>query len=44
MKVVWTDEAKAHLTGIHEFIKHDAPFRVFLDSRHGQYPRLWILT
>ena len=26
MKVVWTDEAKAHLTGIHEFIKHDAPF------------------
>jgi toxin ParE1/3/4 len=26
MKVVWTDEAKAHLAGIHEFIKRDAPF------------------
>ena len=26
LKVVWTDEAKAHLAGIHEFIKHDAPF------------------
>jgi len=26
MKVVWTDEAKAHLAGIHDFIKRDAPF------------------
>lgn len=26
MKVAWTDEAKAHLAGIHEFIKRDAPF------------------
>lgn len=26
MKVVWTDEAKAHLIGIHEYIKRDAPF------------------
>lgn len=26
MKVVWTDEAKAHLSGIHTFIKRDAPF------------------
>ena len=26
MKVVWTDEARAHLAGIHDFIKRDAPF------------------
>lgn len=26
MKVVWTDEAKAHLIGIYEYIKRDAPF------------------
>ena len=26
MRVVWTDEARAHLAGIHDFIKHDAPF------------------
>lgn len=26
MKVVWTDEAKPHLAGIHDFIKRDAPF------------------
>lgn len=26
MKVVWTDEAKAHLASIYEFIKRDAPF------------------
>jgi len=26
MKVVWTDEAKAHLANIHSFIKRDAPF------------------
>ena len=26
MKVAWTDEAKAHLAGIHDFIKRDAPF------------------
>lgn len=26
MKVVWTDEAKAHLDGIYRYIKRDAPF------------------
>ncbi len=26
MKVAWTDEAKAHLIGIYEYIKRDAPF------------------
>lgn len=26
MKVVWADEAKAHLAGIYEYIKRDAPF------------------
>jgi plasmid stabilization system protein ParE len=26
MRVVWTDEARAHLAGIHDFIKRDAPF------------------
>ena len=26
MRVVWTDEARTHLAGIHDFIKHDAPF------------------
>lgn len=25
MKVVWTDEAKAHLDGIYQYIKRDAP-------------------
>ena len=26
MRVVWTAEASAHLAGIHDFIKRDAPF------------------
>ena len=26
MRVVWTDEARAHLAGIHNFIMRDAPF------------------
>ena len=26
MKVVWADETLAHLAGIHDFIKHNAPF------------------
>ena len=26
MKVVWADEARAQLAGIHDFIKRDAPF------------------
>lgn len=26
MRVAWTDEARAHLAGIHAFIKRDAPF------------------
>ena len=26
MNVVWTDEAKAHLDGIYQYIKRDAPF------------------
>ena len=26
MRVVWADEARAHLAGIHDFIKRDAPF------------------
>lgn len=26
MRVVWSDEAKAHLDGIYQYIKPDAPF------------------
>jgi toxin ParE1/3/4 len=26
MKVIWTPEAQAHLHGIYEYLKHDAPF------------------
>jgi len=26
MKVVWTEEAQAHLDGIHRYIERDAPF------------------
>lgn len=26
MKVAWSDEAKAHLTDIYNYIKHDSPF------------------
>ena len=26
MRVAWTDEAKAHLDGIYQYIKRDAPF------------------
>lgn len=26
MRVIWTPEAQAHLDGIYQYIKHDAPF------------------